>query len=312
MKLLLLIVLGVVTLQLSLSVAIGRTFYTKPVMIKASVEDNTPANFIIVSLSKSLKVLGKGVELTWTKYKDYNRIRKIKRKQGSSSISFTEFKLLQSAKEDLSKAFRMLVMLPLSPEFFIYSYLLGPIISTAKSPWAWAAYPSTFDDTDDKAIRDRVVSGRRTQAAVFGLYTLQSVMIDELDASRKAQREAEFKMVEKALKAKSPEEGMKVLQPWFATYRRKNEATDKLDLTKVPGGIVKQFLRGLGSDGVPNIPLVRRLNNAEVKKYIDTVRNGDEFLQQKGIKHLSNEEVCFYLFIIIIVFSNKTFDLYFL
>ena len=42
----------------------------------------------------------------------------------------------------------------------------------------------------------------------------------------------------------------------------------ELNILAVPGAVIKECCRSVGVDGVPNIPIIRRLNIGEIKGYL--------------------------------------------
>lgn len=218
-------------------------------------------------------------------------LRKLQKKNGITSLSFTEFKFLEQAKDDLSKCVRLLVTVPLSPEFFMYSNIVFPLFSS-HNPWAWKSLPSSFDDTHDAYVRERALVKRRMQTALLGLHTMQADTLDDLGAPEMRQRKvAIVERIERALKQKSFDRALEELEPWLVSKDEKTAR--KLSASALPGAIVKQCLRSFGSDGVPNIPIIRRMNAGELSNKIKKISDSDNFLASKGIAALSPDEVSY-------------------
>jgi hypothetical protein len=241
------------------------------------------------NIKRNVALLARGSSGLVTNARKAIALRKVLKTQGSTALSFTEFKFLEQAKADLRKTVRLLATIPLSPEFFFYSYIVFPCLSS-NNPWAWKSLPSTYDHSEDAMIRDKALVKRRMQTAVLGLHSLIGETADDAGPRPvRARKERAVDRIQQALQQKSLAKALETLEPWLVSDGAK--AAQKLQLREVPGSVVKQCLRALGGDGVPNIPIVRRFNNMELNGRIRGVRASDEFLSKKGVAALTPAEV---------------------
>ena len=241
-----------------------------------------PANQLqgaVDHLRKTVKRLVDGAQSVPRNYMEADRLKKIRKARGSEALTFKEYKFVEREKEDMSKVFRMLVTIPFSPEFFFYSYIVFPTMGSS-NPWAWSAMPSGFDaDPEDERKRTDVLQKRRVQAVVKAITTLKGETVEAGgDAKQLAARERQLAMIERALKSSSMRDALKECAPLLMTDSDRRLAPLKMKLRDVPGAIVKDCLRCVGIEGLPNIPLINRLNKGEVAKHFDKVRDSDVFL----------------------------------
>jgi hypothetical protein len=103
------------------------------------------------------------------------------------------------------------------------------------------------------------------------------------------ERASDLFLIRRALQEKRIENALKIFSPWFEAANKK--AARRIPFNKLPGAAVKEICSALGYDGVPNIPLVRRLNGAQVNSYMERLSKSDEFLAEKGLQHLDTSEV---------------------
>jgi hypothetical protein len=62
------------------------------------------------------------------------------------------------------------------------------------------------------------------------------------------------------------------------------EEKSKLRLNGIPRSLIRDLCRSTGgSDYFPNLPFINRLNDREISKYVDRLRDSDEFLYDIGI-----------------------------
>eukprot|EP00981_Chlorochromonas_danica_P001990 scaffold409_cov167-Ochromonas_danica.AAC.22 len=243
---------------------------------------------VFLSIKKNINVLLFGAKGFLVNLKEGNRLRKLMKQSGMEALTFSEFKLLETVKHDLSKSLRMLLFLPLSPELFFYSYILGPMISF-NNPWAWQSLPSTFDDAADAKVRERALVKRRLNTAMFSIHQLKIDTMDDKDAGLRKKRGEQVELIERALQAPTLAAALQILQPLLITDR-KHAATLKCE--HVPPTIIKECIRSFGVDGVPAwLPVVRRMNHAELRQYFDRLRRSDDFLFAKGLKEMSLGEL---------------------
>ena len=140
--------------------------------------------------------------------------------------------------------------------------------------------PSGFDaDPADERKRTEVLQKRRVQAVIKAITTLKGETVEAGgDAKQLAARERQLAMIERALKSPTMRDALRECAPLLMSENDRRLAPLKLKLRDVPGAIVKDCLRCVGIEGLPNIPLINRFNKGEVAKHFDKVRDSDEFL----------------------------------
>lgn len=244
-------------------------------------------NFL-THLQKNLRIVYRGSTTCLSDFMRANKIKQRSKKLGLPSISFTDYNFLERSKADISKCFRLLITIPLSPEFFFYSYMIFPILS-ANNPWAWRALPSSFDDVSDAIVREQAIVKRRVQTVVISLHTLKTDTLDDVGNSKLvSSRKKQLDIIGRALQQTSLAKALDELSPWLLSEGNK---ASKLSVGQVPGLIIKQCCRSVGLDGVPNLPVVRRLNIGELNGYLEKLRSSDTFLETKGLSGLSLDEI---------------------
>ena len=82
-----------------------------------------------------------GVKSIPKNFLEAERLQKLRKSKGVSSLSFSEYGFIVKANEDLSKIFRMVITIPFSPEFFFYSYIVFPAMAPT-NPFAWSSMSS--------------------------------------------------------------------------------------------------------------------------------------------------------------------------
>ncbi len=230
-----------------------------------------------------------GTKTLWPNFIKLQKLKKIRKIDGDEAITFAQFKFLEQTKEDLSKIFRLAITFPISPEFFFYSYIAFPLISSG-NPWAWQSLPSGYDDINDKITREKALVKRRIQAVINGISALKSETLDDILAKKRDEKSEQIEIIEDALMAKNLDDAISILSPWLLT-ENKRKSSLSLNLSLFPGSIIKDCCRSVGIDGVPNIPLIRRMNVGELSKYIDKIRESDEFLSKKSMSDLNSDEL---------------------
>lgn len=239
-------------------------------------------------LQKNLNIVYRGSTTCLSDFIKANKIKQRSKKLGLPSISFTDYNFLERSKTDISKCFRLLITIPLSPEFFFYSYMIFPILS-ANNPWAWRALPSSFDDARDAIVRENAIVKRRVQTVVISLHTLKTDTLDDVGNSKLvSSRKKQLDTIGRALQQTSLAKALDELSPWLLS---EGNRASKLSVGQVPGMIIKQCCRSVGLDGVPNLPVVRRLNIGELNGYLERLRSSDSFLEAKGLAGLSLDEI---------------------
>jgi len=166
--------------------------------------------------------------------------------------------------------------------------MIFPLLS-ANNPWAWRALPSCFDDARDAIVREQAIVKRRVQTVVISLHTLKTDTLDDVGNSKLvSSRKKQLDIIGRALQQTSLAKALDELLPWLLSEEKK---ASKLSVGQVPGLIIKQCCRSVGLDGVPNLPVVRRLNIGELNGYLERLRSSDTFLEAKGLSGLSLDEI---------------------
>jgi hypothetical protein len=192
-------------------------------------------------------------------------------------------------------------MIPLSPELFFYSYIVSPLLSPS-NPFAWIPLPSSFDIMSDKRKRDNICLQRRMYSIVNALQVLRKDIIDDFIEESHSKKTYHLKMVIAAMDASTHEKALDIISPWLYTEKHSKKPVSTLRIRNVPGSIIKSICRSIGVDGVPNIPIIRRLNIGDLNKYCQKLSEGDQFIKRKGIERLKHNELeiaCFERFITI-------------
>lgn len=247
----------------------------------------TEENTIFKGIKKNLNILKNGVVDMGKNLKEGNKLRKIAASHGVEALTYSEFKLLEQVKHDLMKTMRILMMLPLAPQYFFFSYVVGPMMS--RSPWAWSALPSTFDDAQNAATRQQSLVKRRIQTIISSLHTLRADTIDDKDATLRTKRNRLLSVIEGALKQTNMMDALNGLRSLILMNPKK---ANHLSIDGMPPSIVRDCIRSFGVDGVPSwLPLVRLANIAELRKYFERLQKSDKFLQSRGIKDMSVGEL---------------------
>lgn len=172
-------------------------------------------------VTRSMKILGVGTSGLLTAYKKAQKLEQIRKKNGSTALSYSEFQFLKKATSDKWKIVRVLLTAPLSPELCFYSYIVFPVIS-AGNPWAWQALPckifffstllqwtqdihliATFDDEEYIKARESIVKKRRVQAVLSSLVFLKSETIDDTPAKKREERIDQIEVLHNALNKKN-------------------------------------------------------------------------------------------------------------
>jgi hypothetical protein len=211
-----------------------------------------------------------------------------KRCKRKESITFTEYHFLRTAKDDFWKLVRMILTLGYSREFFAYGYVLGPLMGS-NNPKAWIAWPSTFDLQKDKESRIKSLEEKRITSLVQGLNALNSGMNSENNPDMQATSRRYVSSIIRALRAKDLKTGLNELKD-FIFVDSKSKSTSP-HLKGCSGAALKGIVNALGAEGVPNIPLINRLNVNEIAGILEKLARSDEILASIGVKNLSDREV---------------------
>eukprot|EP01038_Epipyxis_sp_PR26KG_P014915 gene14915-20064_t len=247
------------------------------------------------AISEKLFFVFDGFRGIITNYLKAEKLKSIRKIEGEEALTFGEFKFLEQSKEDIGKIFRLAITIPFSPEFFFYSYLVMPIMSFPSNPWAWSAMPSSFDNEETYQKRQKIINKRRIQALVRSLVTLKDDTLDNIAEKTRDIREGQLAVICKSLKRNkvSIAAAMDEVKDWIEYESKSPKSFEKLSIRAdtVPGAVIKDCCRAIGAEGVPNIPLIRRFNIAELSKYIEKIKNSDDFIRKIGTKSLSEEEL---------------------
>jgi hypothetical protein len=291
-----LLVLSLVTPSMSISMP-------RPVVMAASTKKVHPSltgpNYK-ESIERDIRRIIQGMKGFFALLSEAGKVDKKRKEGGLSSLSFTEYSLLATKNEDISKLLRILIYIPLSPELFFYSSVLIPFIGLNKNPWIWQAFPSTFSYADELQSRREILNKRRIQLVVNSLSWLKNNVIDDVnDAYRRFVVGEDIERIEKAMsQSSSTIASLQTLEPLYlasdpASINKliKKKKLDA-DLAGFPAwSVVKEMCRSIGTDGLPNIVFLRRFNRGEIVKYVNKIRKDDEFIDQIGVKALNNHEV---------------------
>ena len=208
------------------------------------------------------------------------------RKKRGSPITYTEHHILTTARDDFWKGFRMLLTLGYSREFFLYSYLVGPLIGGG--PKAWSAWPSTFDLPHDRKVRDRALDERRIVAVGRILSEITQETNPESESKIQARGKKNVEILNRALSCKDPYSWISAMENYVVTEKRH---ASKVFLKNCNGAIVKNILSAVGGTGLPNLFLINRLNCNEIANFLDRLSKSDEVLTSVKPQNLSDREV---------------------
>jgi hypothetical protein len=213
--------------------------------------------------------------------------QKIKaRKKRGGRITYSEHMLTNTVTDDFWKIFRAILTLGYSREFFLYGYVLGPVISS--TPKAWASWPSPFDLPRDKKAREDALAEKRIVALskVLGEVTQQAN--PENDPKIRERGEKNIEIVNNALRSKDSISCLNAMKEYIYTDKRHSS---KVYLKACSGGVVKSILTAIGGEGLPNVPLINRLNCNEISNIIKQISKSDEVLDSLDIQKMSDREV---------------------
>jgi hypothetical protein len=247
---------------------IAGPFPSKPIISSSKtslslVKNNNQLDNVVSHLKKTVNRVITGVKSIPDNYFEAERLKKIRKLKGNNALTYNEYKFIEKSSEDLSKLFRMVITIPFSPEFFFYSYIVFPAMAST-NPFAWTSMPSGFDaDASDKKKRSDILTKRRAQTLVNSLVTLRGETVEVGNEEKNTRREEQLKIIQKALTRGSMRESIKDCLPFLTTENDKKATSLKMKLLDVPGSIVKGCCRSVGIEGLPNIPLINKLNLGE-------------------------------------------------
>lgn len=266
--------------------------------------DDFRANII-----KNAHRIVKGVKEIITDFQKSQILKKKIKIGGEKSLTFSEFKFLEEFGKDTSKLFRLLITIPLSPEFFFYSYLVFPMLFSGNNPFAWNAFPSTFGFPEEEISRKAIIGKRRIQMLVEGVQELKNTQVEvpeqslgsvNKDSTNTNNMDYNIKLIEQALKCNDIDSSMTVFEPWYAfeestkinrMNKKKLPPPQKAVLKNIPWNFAKSFCRSCGMDGLPNVFFIRRMNLGEISKYVDQVRLSDKHISLTGVQSLNKDEL---------------------
>ena len=168
----------------------------------------------------------------------------------------------------------MMISYPLSPEFFLYIYVLNPLLTSDTSPWAWKMHPSTFDTIENKIKCDNILIKRRLSAIINFLNILKVDLIEELNEEKINSKQIQLQIIHQILQKDTFDKALQELNSLYYLKSKKKSSSNnnnELKLENVNGQLIKQICNGFGIDGYPNLPLIRRFNIGELSKYIQKV-----------------------------------------
>ena len=220
-------------------------------------------------VTTSFRRLSKGITSIIPNALELHRLRKTLKTDGSF-MSYSDYKRMERFADDISKIFRLGITIPLSPELFFYSYIVSPLLSPS-NPFAWNALPSGFDLERDRQRRQEICVHRRFYALVQALQTARKDILDDYNIESRMIKAKHLRRALEALNAPSHEIALEKLSPWIYTQPSKSKVAKSLKIVGLGGAIIKSVCRSVGVEGVPNIPLIRRLNIADLNGYCNKV-----------------------------------------
>ena len=200
--------------------------------------------------------------------------------------TYSEYKFVERVNSDYSKIFQMAICYPLSPVYFLYQYLITPLLT--KSPWAWASWPSSYDNEEDRNKRDTVMHQRSMDAFVKSVHFINSACNE--DSGKKGDMKEMRKKTLELVDAKTPFDAIDNVEEWLYTEDRIKKKPN-LRLKKVPNALVKEWVRCFGGEGVPNIFPLNQLNKGQLNGIIQSIKTEDEFLDRIGPDSLTDDEL---------------------
>jgi hypothetical protein len=201
-------------------------------------------------------------------FDDFKKTIDIRRKGRKGNISFSEYLLVEKSTEDMWKLARLVLMAALAREFFIYAYVLGPVISNSVN--AWNSWPSTFESDVDKIRREKALTEKKLQALTRLVHTLNSETYSDLTEDQVVQAKRKLASLMKALKAPNAAAALTEIEDFYYT-EKSPKPKQSFSLKSCPGMLAKEILNSFGTEGLPNIILINRLNVNEIGNYLTKV-----------------------------------------
>lgn len=250
---------------------------------------HNPLTEVTDIISKTVNRLWKGTTTLIDNFREADRLKKLRKKYGDDYLTFSEYKFIERSRDDFNKLFRLGITLPISPQFFLYSYILFPMF-TPSNPWAWRSFPSTYDFKDEKVTRSKIINKRRVRGVFNALTLLEQDYGENTSQDLAKKRAGQLQAIKQALKASKLEDSLNALQSWLQTEQKKaSKLTLRLDF--IPGAVISDCCKALGMDALPNLPLIRRFNVGELSGYCKRLQDEDSFLSLVGLDRLIDDEV---------------------
>jgi hypothetical protein len=259
--------------------------------LASQLQGLTGKDNIFGSILQNVEVFKRGFRDLIPSFQNAWRLREKRRKEGPLSISYEETKQIEVATTDamllMSKAFFFSV----AKNWFLYSNIVSPLLS-ANNPWVWVQlFPSTFDDPKFKAIRERAIQQRRSHALLGAVQQLQKEAMEDVPAKQRQERKQQLEVISKAMDKKSSlVDAYDILEPYLLAPVNSRQLKS-IRFNKIPSKVVKDFLHSTGTDGVPNLPVINRLNHGPFRKFFDGLVRSDEFLSRKGLSNLTPGDI---------------------
>lgn len=261
----------------------------------STLEDLKKKDNMIGYVLQNLDIMRRGLEDFVPSIQAGFKLRQRKAKQGALALSYEETKQLSVMYSDLMNMATKVFIFFASKEWFFYNNLLFPLMSQ-KNPWIWPqSFPSSFDDATFKARRENALQQRKFLALLSGVEQLEAGVSDDLPEKQRQDRAAQIDTIKKALLANKKgtlSEALSVLDSWLLVPKNSKNSKE-IRLQNIPSKLVKEILRSVGTDGVPDWIIINQMNRGTLRKYFDGLAQSDTFLVQKGINNLSVNDVSF-------------------
>ena len=216
-------------------------------------------------------------------FREYRDIKK------RSAVTYTEYKHVERANGDFGRIFQMAIAYPLSPFYFAYAYFLSPLLT--KTPWAWKGWPSVFDTEEDMFKRWDIQNARAIDMFAKGVHLVNSMSSPEIPSGQSLASVRD--KIQEFLGARDAWDALDIVDDWVYvdTKPSKKNNPPKAKVGKVPSIVVRDCVRALGSEGVPNIPFLNQLNRNELANMIKKIKDSDDFLDATDLKRMTKREV---------------------
>ena len=200
-----------------------------------------------------------GVKRTFDEQLSSLQLRKSRGKNGPKT--FSEYNQLQRSSENLWTLAKTLIMLPLAPELFFFSYILSPLLfSDPNDPQSFSAFPRTFDTVEARIRKDNVCGKKRFDALIQAVRHMSTNSKDSSDEFLSA--------FVKGLLAHCPRDALIEMK---AFMYETEQNLKQLKLPKVPGDLLGTIVESLGGTPAMNLPILNRFNANELEKILKKV-----------------------------------------